>query len=300
MAPPPKNQIVLTDPSQLHRPEEQYQEFNKKKKEISRKDKSKEEFRNYNINLQTDVVRETYKLMHKYQTVEFVQQKIKKWGSLSKTEMTVMEAVFMLDALVDESDPDTDLPNSAHAFQTAERIRADHPDKDWFQLVGLLHDMGKVLALWGDPQWCVVGDTFPVGCQFSNKNVFPETFEDNPDTKVPEYSSKLGMYQENCGLENIYMSWGHDEYMYRVLKGNQCKIPKEGLYMVKFHSFYPWHCAGDYNYLCNQEDMEMLPWIREFNKYDLYSKSDDVPDIDDLVPYYEHLISKYCPGKLRW
>ena len=47
--------------------------------------------------------------------------------------------------MVDESDPDIDLPNSVHAFQTAERIRAEHPDKEWFQLTGLIHDLGKVI-----------------------------------------------------------------------------------------------------------------------------------------------------------
>ena len=101
--------------------------------------------------------------------------------------MTVLEAVHLLDALVDESDPDTDLPNSVHAFQTAERIRADHPDKEWFQLTGLLHDLGKVMALWGEPQYCVVGDTFPLGCKFSENIVFHDTFTNNQDTKVPEY-----------------------------------------------------------------------------------------------------------------
>ena len=71
----------------------------------------------------------------------------------------------MLNDLVDESDPDLDLPNIVHAFQTAERIREEHPDKDWFHLVGLIHDLGKVMAFYGEPQWCVVGDTFPVGCR---------------------------------------------------------------------------------------------------------------------------------------
>ena len=37
----------------------------------------------------------------------------------------------------------------------------------WFVLVGLIHDLGKVLCLFGEPQWAVVGDTFPVGCAFS-------------------------------------------------------------------------------------------------------------------------------------
>lgn len=60
------------------------------------------------------------------------------------------------------------------------------------------------------------------------------------------------------------MSFGHDEYMYRVLVGNDSKLPKEALYMVRFHSFYPWHTGGDYDYLCNDEDREMIKWVREF------------------------------------
>ena len=102
-----------------------------------------------------------------------------------------MDAVYLLDKLVDESDPDTDLPNSMHAFQTAERIRESHPDQDWFHLVGLLHDLGKVMALWGEPQHTTVGDTYPVGCQFSSSIVFSEQFQDNPDASVPEYRYRL-------------------------------------------------------------------------------------------------------------
>lgn len=47
--------------------------------------------------------------------------------------MTVMESIECLDQLVDESDPDVDFANSYHAFQTAEGIRKEHPDKgeDW-------------------------------------------------------------------------------------------------------------------------------------------------------------------------
>ncbi len=80
-----------------------------------------------------------------------------------------------------------DLPNSIHCFQTAERIREKHPDLDWFHLTGLIHDVGKVLAVWGEPQYAVVGDTFPVGCKFSDKCVFHQLFEKNPDTKDERY-----------------------------------------------------------------------------------------------------------------
>lgn len=54
------------------------------------------------------------------------------------------EALEKLNELVDESDPDVDIPNIVHAFQTAERIRKDYPNEDWFHLTGLIHDAGKV------------------------------------------------------------------------------------------------------------------------------------------------------------
>lgn len=66
------------------------------------------------------------------------------WLQFNKLKMTVKEALIKLNDLVDESDPDSDLPNIVHAFQTAERIRAEHPDLEWFQLTGLIHDLGKV------------------------------------------------------------------------------------------------------------------------------------------------------------
>lgn len=41
-------------------------------------------------------------------------------------------------------------------------------------------------------------------------------FKDNLDTKCPAYSTKNGIYTEGCGLDNVTMSWGHDDYMYWV------------------------------------------------------------------------------------
>jgi inositol oxygenase len=37
-----------------------------------------------------------------------------------------------------------------------------------------------------------------------------------------------------------------------------------------------------------------------FNPYDLYSKSDERPDLANLRPYYEELIAEYSPRKIRW
>ena len=178
--------------------------------------KSKEEFRNYEAPAR-DTVREFYRLNHTYQTYDFVQSKRSEFLRFAKKEMPVWDAFQFLNQLVDDSDPDTDLDQFQHLLQTSEAIRADgHPD--WMVLVGLMHDMGKVLCLFGEPQWAVVGDTFPVGCAHSDKIVYPEFFRYNHDIENPLLNSTYGVYEPGCGLRNVTMSWGHDEYVYQMMK----------------------------------------------------------------------------------
>jgi len=265
-------------------------------------------FRNYEDSARQDVVKKTYTEMHTNQTVEFVRQQHKNWLNLDKGEFTVMEIVDVLDTFVDDSDPDNDQPNSIHDFQTAERIREQWPEHDWFHLVGFLHDLGKVLAckeIAGKcalEQWATVGDTFAVGCAPSDDIVFGlESFKGNPDVTHPVYGTEYGIYEPKCGISNLLMSWGHDEYMYWVLKKNGCTIPEEGLNMIRFHSFYPWHEKRAYKHLEAPEDLETLQWVKEFNKFDLYSKGDSIPDCEALKPYYQSLMDKYnIGGLLRW
>ncbi|CAM6002209.1 unnamed protein product, partial [Sphagnum balticum] len=247
-------------------------------------------------------VYQCYFNMHNNQTVEFVKQKSAFWMKFDHGEWSILEALETLYSVVDESDPDVDVPNIVHAFQTAERIRKSHPQHDWFHLTGLIHDLGKIMAVYDEPHWCVTGDTFPVGCEVAESVVYKDTtFGNNPDVKDPRYNTKYGMYEPNCGLDKIMMSWGHDEYMYRVLKNHPtCTLPEEGLYMIRFHSFYPWHTGNDYQHLCSKKDEEMLKLVREFNKFDLYTKSEETPDIEALKPYYQSLIDKYIPGKVKF
>jgi inositol oxygenase len=135
--------------------------------------------------------------------------------------LTIREAFQALETYVDSSDPDLGLPNLLHmlqvtlhqarralsasqSMQTAEGIRkAGHPD--WFQLVGLLHDMGKIMFLWGTPedgqqgtadgpQWALGGDTWIVGCKIPDCTVFPEFNELNPDMHNPEYNTEVSLF----------------------------------------------------------------------------------------------------------
>ena len=257
--------------------------------------RKQEDFRHYD-DATPAVVREFYRLNHTNQTVEFNRAKREQWLQLNRVEMSVWDLMVELNKLVDDSDPDTDLSQIEHNFQTAEAIRADgHPR--WFQLTGLIHDLGKVLWLWGEPQWAVVGDTFPVGCAWSDKIVFPEFFAANHDANVPEYQTRLGLYTENCGLDKVMISWGHDEYLYQVTKNY---LPMEALYMIRFHSCYSIHREAQYDHLMNAQDREMFEWVRRFNPYDLYSKGHTKPDVEALTPYYKGLIDEFFPPTLRW
>ena len=241
-------------------------------------------------------VREFYRLNHAGQTRDFVLAKKRQYGSRDRRRMGIWEALEYLNTLVDDSDPDTDLSQIEHSLQAAEAIRRDgHPR--WMILAGLIHDLGKILCLWGEPQWAVVGDTFPVGCAWSDRIVFPEFFAANPDSRVPQYQTRLGVYEEGCGLDRVDLSWGHDQYLYSVVKDY---LPDEALYMIRYHSFYPGHREGAYSYLMDRKDRGLFAWVRKFNPYDLYSKSADRPNPETLRPYYQELIAEYFPEQIAW
>ena len=257
--------------------------------------KAQEAFRQYD-NSTPPGVREFYRLNHTHQTVDFVRAKKRQYLAKQQGDMGIWEAMERLETLVDDSDPDTSLSQMEHNLQTAEAIRRDgHPR--WFVLTGFIHDLGKLLCLYGEPQWAVVGDTFPVGCAYSDEIVFPEFFRDNPDSAVPEFQTRLGIYEESCGLDNVDLSWGHDEYLYHVVKDH---LPEPALYMIRYHSFYPAHREGAYAYLMNDHDREMFDWVRRFSPYDLYSKATERPKLIELRSYYEDLVSEYFPQTIRW
>lgn len=259
------------------------------------KPKEQSEFRDYGDNVKPGV-RDFYHMNHVNQTLDFVLAKKREFVGNKRREMSIWEAMEYLNTLVDDSDPDTDLSQIQHLMQTAEAIRADGYPR-WFILTGLIHDLGKILCLYGEPQWAVVGDTFPVGCKYSDKIVFSEFFAENPDSKVPEYQTECGIYEAGCGLDNVHMSWGHDEYLYHVVKDY---LPEEGLAMIRYHSFYPAHREGEYRHLMNEKDRYLFDWVRKFNPYDLYSKGHEPPDVEKLTPYYKELITEYFPEKLAW
>lgn len=171
-------------------------------------------------------------------------------------------------------------------------------------LVGLIHDCGKFLCHpkgYNLPSWTAHGDSFPVGCRWGDSVIFRDFFKDNPDSNDSRYNTLYGIYSPNCGFDNVHMSFGHDEYMYWVLKKNaNCYLNEEALYIIRYHSFHPFHYNGDYYHLASEKDFKYLNSLKEFARADLYTKKLDEPNFEVLETYYKPLIEKYCPGEFMW
>lgn len=244
-------------------------------------------------------IRRTYIQARTRQSYAFV-ERMRRLHLTFDMHMTMDEVFERLSSFVDVSDPDTDLPNYYHGLQTAEAIRRDgHPE--WMQLVGLIHDVGKILFLKGcdedgtsvDEQWAIVGDTFVVGCALPDTLLYPEWNNRHPDFHHPVYSTECGVYAPHCGLSNVRCSWGHDEYLYQVLRHHRCTLPEEAHYIIRFHSLYAHHRDRSYNHLMDDHDHDMLRWLVLFNQYDLYTKRDELVDEAKVRPYYDALIRRY-------
>ena len=256
----------------------------------------------------TVAVRDHYRKMRTNQTVDYVQRMNRQFSTFDKP-MDLWDSMRQLNHLVDVSDPDLDLPNVQHLIQSAEAIRADQRP-DWMQLTGLIHDLGKIMYLWGndddgtsqDEQWGMVGDVFVVGCALPDTCVFPEFNALNPDMQNPVYSTTNGIYDKGCGLDNLSLAWGHDEYLFQVLENHkENQLPDEAMVMVRYHSFYPWHTGGSYSDLLSDGDQKYLEIIRDFNKYDLYTKSQKVYDLEEVIDYYRPIAEKYLgTGPIYW
>ncbi|TVY59401.1 Inositol oxygenase 1 [Lachnellula cervina] len=261
-------------------------------------EKDKAQFRQYED--ACDRVKALYREQHEKQTVAYNLKARSDFRYKIRAEMSIWQALEKLNTFIDESDPDTSLSQIEHLLQTAEAMRRDGRPR-WMQLTGLIHDLGKLLFFFGaQGQWDVVGDTFPVGCAFDKRITLPDTFKRNPDYGHEIYGTKYGIYTPGCGLDNMMLSWGHDEYLYHVVK-DQSTLPDEALAMIRYHSFYPWHSSGAYQEFMDEHDHAMLRAVKAFNPYDLYSKSDDTPSVEELKPYYLELIDEFFPTKIiRW
>lgn len=222
-------------------------------------------------------------------------------------EMTIREAMEFYDDIIDESDPDlVDEPQIKHAVSSALGAKTSG-QPEWMIALGFVHDVGKVLVKRGLRQAFVVGDEWPVGCAPSEKIVCSKFFAENPDTNHKIYGTKLGIYEEGCGLDNLVISFGHDEYLARVLTDamadGACTFPPEALHIVKYHSAYVIHTAGEYGYFLSDRDRRWMPVLHAFRDHvDLYTKRQIPGRLEDHLPGIYEIVHRWIRPdyKLRW
>lgn len=246
-------------------------------------------------------VSNNYKIARENQNINYVLKMKNDFKNRKKEKLNFWDVIDKLSNFIDISDPDVNMPNSFHLFQSAESAKNDS-QPEWFQLVCLIHDIGKIMYLWGNDndgtsvknQWGIVGDTFITGCKIPDSIIYPEFNLLNSDNI--KYDN-IGIYSKNCGLDNCHVSWGHDEFMYNILLNNNNKLPEEAYYIIRYHSLYLWHDKNEYSYFENEKDKNMKKWVKLFNKYDLYTKKNDINyiknNIEKLKQYYNNLLNYY-------
>lgn len=241
-------------------------------------------------------IRIFYMNNHANQTFGFTADKKNQYLPPRHLKMSIWDAMKLVETLVDDSSAQPSSSLSSHYFQTAEALRKDgHPR--WLILTGLIYDLGKVLAFYGEPPWAIQGDTYPVGCPFSNKIVFSSYFKFNSDQHVDEYQKPHGIYAPNLGLDQVSMAWGQDEYLYHVLKKY---LPEQSAYIIRYRSFYAYHREGAYQYLLDDKDWEMLPLLQLFVQYETCARKSIPIDIEKLRAYYEGLVQEFFPAAIDW
>ena len=297
-------------------------------------------FRNY-LNDNNNCINILYKNMYKnqnYQEKKYIVSKLK-----YEKKYKIKDIFLLLNKVIDSSDPDTNVSQTEHGYETAQSIKNNFfinnnlkninikdlfnkeewflldskyknlydttidklykniKDWSWLILVGLIHDLGKVLVLeeFGKfDEWFSVGDIYPLGCAFHKSNIFYEKnyHKECIDYNNSKYNQKLGIYKYNIGFDNIEMTFSHDYYLSECLKRSNTNLPYEALYIIRYHSFYSWHTPKNnirgYEYLANETDWKYLPLLKLFQKSDLYSKKNDFNKNFD-IQFFHNLIDKY-------
>lgn len=245
-----------------------------------------------NVVDESDPDTDTAQINHAYQTAESILNRFFKGDKFLNPPIRMLFKIREWNRL----------PKMIKQLYSNKRITDLYPhitDWSWLPVVGLIHDLGKVLVFneWGAlPQWSVVGDTFPVGCRLDESVVYSKYHILNKD--YDKYD-KFGIYEEKCGFDSLHMSWGHDDYLSTVLYKNieNIKLPDEALYMIKYHSFYSWHTptgkTRGYEHFANLIDWKRLPLLKILQLSDLYSKTNNLPDTTILKTKYETILKKW-------
>lgn len=119
-------------------------------------------------------------------------------------------------------------------------------------------------SLWHEPRWAVVGESYPLGCAFSEDLSCHRFLSVCPDRRRRIYSSTHGVYTPACGLKHVYLTWSAPEYLFTMLTLNNCPLPQDALALIRYQRFDSLVRHGAYTHLLSTQDRAMLPLLRRF------------------------------------
>jgi len=248
------------------------------------------------------------------QSVNFVMKMRERYFDFGLKRMSIREALEIVKTLKCHPFRVTNAgPNlRTLLFKTAEFARMEgHPD--WAILLALIHELGRVVSCIETPpsednqkyDWTFAIRSRVLGCAPPSRTNFAEFRNLDPD--LSNAQSKIGIYQEHCGMENLFLSWTGPEYMYFMLKHNGASLPEEAFGVLRLFPLGDWHTHDEYLYFSSKVDNDMKDFVLEFDKMRKSVRRDCAEDLSDIEcnalweEYYESICHKYeCGQMLSW
>jgi len=182
--------------------------------------------------------------------------KINSWELLEKLSLTIDASDNVLGST----------SQYIHVLQVFEAMVADDVTDKRLLFLGLAHDIGKVLSLFGE----------------SDGNVDCSTFVIKPGVA-------------GKGVNSSIVSWNHDEFGYQKLKDY---LSQEMAWVVRYHSLYPL-LVGGLDELLLPEEHEWKKLLQKLWEYDhLFKNSKHIPVVD--AEYAKSIWHEYLPKEIMF
>lgn len=202
-----------------------------------------------------------YKSQH--QTKEEVDTLKRKYENYVFGEFYIWDLVKSLSSCIDPLDERLGVGSQAiHALQVAEYMEEDGITDPDMLVLGIIHDLAKVLLLPHEP---------------------PEN--------VCYNTSIIGEYEDGIGLDNCVLTWCQDEFLYSRMKDH---VPDHIAWLIRYHGIDSNKCK---RYMDKRDKEYTEQYLRDFKRYDGMSKSFyKIPkkSIND----YQNLIESYFPNPI--
>ena len=130
-------------------------------------------------------------------------------------------------------------------FATAE-LAKNEGNPDWVQFAALIYGLASVLKTFGSPG----------------------KLQMDLDWTALETPARLVSFDtmtRQCGLESAMASWTSSEYMYRMLKHNNCGLPDEGFKLLKLGALVDWHTHGRHDEFSDDSDEQVRQSVADFH-----------------------------------